>query len=120
MAEPFRSTRSRGGPSEGHRRVAGLVSVPAIIAACSSATSSTAPSAGACAGASAAASGGGGTATGHVTFGSNYSNKDTDTKAMQAVVDAFTKKTGIAVKVNTVDHNTFQGPDQRLPAGHAR
>ena len=27
---------------------------------------------------------------------------------MQAVVDAFTAKTGIAVKVNTVDHNTFQ------------
>ena len=28
--------------------------------------------------------------------------------ATQTIVDAFTAKTGIPVKVNTVDHNTFQ------------
>ena len=102
---------------KGMAGVAGLVSIPAILAACSNAASSaapstaasTAPSAAATSGASApAASSSGSAATGNVTFGSNYSNLDTDTKAMQAVVDAFTAKTGITVKVNTVDHNTFQ------------
>ena len=29
-------------------------------------------------------------------------------KALQDIVDAFTKSTGITVKVNTVDHGTFQ------------
>jgi multiple sugar transport system substrate-binding protein len=93
---------------------AGLVSVPAIIAACSPAASTApsvapsavAPSASAVAPSAVAPSAS--AVTGSVTFGSNYSNLDTDTKAMQAVVDAFTKKTSIAVKVNTVDHGTFQ------------
>jgi multiple sugar transport system substrate-binding protein len=42
-----------------------------------------------------------------VTFGSNYSDK-VPKDAMQAVVDAFTKKTGIPVTVNTVEHGKFQ------------
>src|SRR5919201_6815902 len=42
-----------------------------------------------------------------VTFGSNYSDA-VPRKAMQDVLDTFTKKTGIPVTVNTVDHNTFQ------------
>ncbi|HVN60275.1 MAG TPA: extracellular solute-binding protein, partial [Gaiellaceae bacterium] len=46
-------------------------------------------------------------AAGTVTFGSNYSDA-VPKKAMQNVFNNFTKKTGIAVKVNTVDHNTFQ------------
>jgi multiple sugar transport system substrate-binding protein len=95
---------------KGMAGTAGLLSVPAILAACSSAASS--PSAAASTAASAApttaASAAASTAIGSVTFGSNYSNVDTDTKAMQAVVDAFTAKTGIAVKVNTVSHNDFQ------------
>ena len=44
---------------------------------------------------------------GTVTFGSNYSDA-VPKKAMQNVFNNFTKKSGIAVKVNTVDHNTFQ------------
>jgi multiple sugar transport system substrate-binding protein len=72
--------------------VAGAAAIPTILAACSSpAAGSVAPSAGAA-----------------TSLGSNYSNADTDTKAMKAVVDAFTKKTGIAVTVNTVNHNDFQ------------
>ena len=48
------------------------------------------------------------TASGNaVTFGSNYSDA-VPRKAMQDVLDAFTKKTGVPVTVNTVDHNTFQ------------
>lgn len=46
-------------------------------------------------------------AAGTVTFGSNYSDA-VPKKAMAAVLKNFTTKTGTAVKVNTVDHNTFQ------------
>ena len=112
MAEPTRvDSVSRRTILKGMAGAAGLVSIPAIIAACSSPAASTAPSTapGASAAPSVAApSAAASAAVGSVTFGSNYSNKDTDTKAMQAVVDAFTAKTKIAVKVNTVDHNTFQ------------
>jgi multiple sugar transport system substrate-binding protein len=80
---------------------ASLLSVPAIVAACSTG-STPEPSAGASTEPSAAPSVGG-----EVTFGSNYSD-EVPKAAMQAVVDAFTAATGIAVKVNTVDHGTFQ------------
>jgi multiple sugar transport system substrate-binding protein len=83
---------------------AGLVTVPAIIAACGPGAATTAPSAAAptTGGESAAPS-----AAGEISFGSNYSD-ETPKNAMQAVVDAFTEQSGIAVKVNTVDHGTFQ------------
>jgi multiple sugar transport system substrate-binding protein len=45
--------------------------------------------------------------SGTVTFGSNYSDP-TPKKAIQNIMNAFTKASGIDVKVNTVDHNTFQ------------
>ena len=47
------------------------------------------------------------TAANAITVGSNYSDA-VPRKAMQDVFDAFTKKTGIPVTVNTVDHNTYQ------------
>jgi multiple sugar transport system substrate-binding protein len=94
---------------------AGLVSVPAIIAACSTPAASTAPSAAApsaaapsaaapsaAAPSASVAAGGGAT-----SLGSNYSDA-VPKAAMQAVVDAFTAATGTTVKVNTVDHGTFQ------------
>ena len=90
--------------------VAGAAALPTILAACST-TASTAPSAAASTAPSAAAStapSAAATPAGSTSLGSNYSNADTDTKAMQAVVDAFTKKTGITVTVNTVNHNDFQ------------
>jgi multiple sugar transport system substrate-binding protein len=90
----------------------GLVGVPAIIAACSSPTTSAAPSAAApsaaapsAAAPSAAASAA--AATGETTFGSNYSD-EVPKNAMQAVVDAFSEQSGVTVRVNTVDHGTFQ------------
>jgi multiple sugar transport system substrate-binding protein len=46
-------------------------------------------------------------AAGTVTFGSNASDP-VPKKAYANVFKAFTKKTGVTVKVNTVDHNTFQ------------
>ena len=42
-----------------------------------------------------------------VTVGSNYSDP-APKKAMQDVFDAFTKKTGIPLTVNTVEHNAYQ------------
>jgi multiple sugar transport system substrate-binding protein len=112
MAEPTRvNPVSRRTVLKGMAGAAGLVSIPAIIAACSTpgaSTASTSPGTSGAPGTAPGTSGSPSAATGSVTFGSNYSNLDTDTKAMQAVVDAFTTKTGITVKVNTVDHNTFQ------------
>src|SRR6266508_4013495 len=46
-------------------------------------------------------------ASGTVTFGSNASDP-APKKALQAIFAAFSKKSGINVKVNTVSHNTFQ------------
>ena len=44
---------------------------------------------------------------GTVTFGSNYSDP-VPKKAIAAVMSKFTQKSGTKVKINTVDHNTFQ------------
>jgi len=96
--------------------VAAVASIPTIIAACnaaatpspSAAAPSVAPSAAApSVAASAAPSTAASAAIGSLTVGSNLSDA-TPKKAFQAVVDAFTKETGITVKVNTVDHTTFQ------------
>jgi len=78
---------------------AGAVAATPLLAACGSSSggTSTSPSAG---GSSAA---GGGS----VSFGSNASDA-VPKAAYQKVIDAFTAKTKTTVKVNTVDHNTFQ------------
>jgi multiple sugar transport system substrate-binding protein len=47
--------------------------------------------------------GGGGDPGGEVTFGSNYSDPK-DSEAIKAALDS----TGLNVKINTVDHNTYQ------------
>jgi multiple sugar transport system substrate-binding protein len=91
---------------------AGIAAASGILAACSGgaspaassaapAASSAAPAASSAAPASAAASGG------NITLGSNYS--DAVPKGVLAdVVNTFTQKNGINVKINTVDHGTFQ------------
>ena len=63
----------------------------------------------ACGGSSSSSSGGtsGGNATGPVTFGSNASD-DVPKKAFEATFAAYKTSGGGDVKVNTVDHNTFQ------------
>ncbi|AYG04716.1 ABC transporter substrate-binding protein [Gryllotalpicola protaetiae] len=52
-------------------------------------------------------SGGGTSASKTLTFGSNASD-DVPKRAYAAFVDAFQKKSGDTVKVNTTDHNSFQ------------
>ncbi|WP_270886344.1 ABC transporter substrate-binding protein [Pedococcus sp. 5OH_020] len=69
-----------------------LFAAPALLAACGGDSGSS----------------GGGKATGTVTLGSNQSDA-VPKAAVQAVVDAFQKaNSGLTVKVNTIDHNTFQ------------
>lgn len=84
--------------------LAAVGGVSAFIAACGGGTSPS-PSTG---GGASPSTGGGGSApapsaAGTITFGSNYSD-EVPKKAMQAVVDGFKAKTGIAVTVNTVEH----------------
>ena len=74
---------------------AGLVSIPAIIAACSSTASSGAP-------------GAGGSAADRHGLDRQLSHGPGRARGMAAVNAAFTAATGIAVKMNTVDHSTFQ------------
>ena len=52
------------------------------------------------------AAAGGGKATGTLTWGSNYSDAK-DKAGIQATADAFPNK-NVQVKINTVDHNTYQ------------
>jgi multiple sugar transport system substrate-binding protein len=110
MADPIPvKAVSRRTVLKGIAGTAGLVSVPAIIAACSSGSASSAPaeSAAASEAASAAPSAAESVAPGSISLGSNQSDA-VPKKALQDIVDTFTEETGIAVKVNTVDHGTFQ------------
>ncbi|MHB8458559.1 MAG: ABC transporter substrate-binding protein [Candidatus Limnocylindrales bacterium] len=108
--EPGSRTVSRRTVLKGIAGVAGLASVPALLAACNSAATpspaaSSAPSA--AAPSAAAPSAAGSAATGSVSVGSNHSDAG-EAKGMAAINAAFTAATGIAVKMNTVDHGTFQ------------
>jgi multiple sugar transport system substrate-binding protein len=72
---------------------AGLTVLPAVLAACSSSTATGTPGAG---------------GAGIVKVGSNYS-VPSDLAGITALNNAFTAANpGITVKLNTVDHNTFQ------------
>ena len=87
---------------------AGLAAVPAFIAACSPGATTAPSSGGGGTTTTPAPSTGGGTGTGgSVTVGSNHSDPG-EAKGMDAIDAAFTAATGIAVKLNKVDHNTFQ------------
>ncbi len=62
----------------------------------------------ACGGGSSAGTSAGGAPTGTLSVGSNYSDA-IPKAAMQAVVDAYHAKTSaVTIKMNTVDHNTFE------------
>ncbi len=112
MAEPIETRSvSRRTVLKGVAGVAGLATVPAIIAACgpsggSAAPSAAAPSAAASGAAPSAAAPSAG-ATGETTLGSNYSD-ELPKGVLQGIVDSFQTETGISVKINTVDHSTFQ------------
>ena len=93
---------------------AGLVSIPAIIAACSSTTTSSAPSAAApSTAASACGERGGAECRGqrgdrHAFRGLEPVRRRTEEGAPGRRRRVHGKETGITVKINTVDHTTFQ------------
>jgi multiple sugar transport system substrate-binding protein len=110
MADPIPVPAvSRRTVLKGIAGTAGLVGVPAIIAACSSGSASSAPAESAAPGASAAPSAAESqaVATGSVTLGSNYSD-EIPKGVLAGITDTFTEQTGITVNINTVDHGTFQ------------
>ncbi|MEO3936470.1 ABC transporter substrate-binding protein [Dermatophilaceae bacterium Soc4.6] len=75
-----------------------MLAIPSLLAACGGSSSTTSP------GATANTSG----ATGTVTLGSNQSDA-VPKAAVQSVMDAFGKaNSGLSVKINTIDHNSFQ------------
>jgi multiple sugar transport system substrate-binding protein len=109
MADPIETRSvSRRTVLKGLAGAAGLATVPAIIAACGPSGASSAPSAAASGAApSAAAPSEAAALTGSVSVGSY--NSDPGPKAgMEAIDEAFTGETTVAVALNTVDHNTFQ------------
>jgi multiple sugar transport system substrate-binding protein len=82
----------------------------ATSAAASAATSAASEATSAASEATSAASSAAGpaiTASGTISFGSNYSD-DVPKKAIAGVMDSFQTLTGATVKINTVDHNSFQ------------
>jgi multiple sugar transport system substrate-binding protein len=98
--------------------VAGLAAAPSLLAACSPAASS-APASGAPAPSTPAASSAGGSpvaAAGTISVGSNHSDPG-EKSGMEAINAAFTAATGIDVKMNTVDHGTFQDQLQNYLGG---
>ncbi|MGN6599096.1 MAG: ABC transporter substrate-binding protein, partial [Actinomycetes bacterium] len=84
-----------------------LLGLPGLLAACSSDSSSQTGSPGSAPAGGGASSGGGGKVSGTVTVGSNGSDP-TPKKVLAAEADAFSTKSGATMKINTVDHNTFQ------------
>jgi multiple sugar transport system substrate-binding protein len=62
----------------------------------------------ACGGGSSGGGGGGGKASGTVTFGSNSSDAVPKGALAQVVADFQKANSGLTVKTNTIDHNTFQ------------
>jgi multiple sugar transport system substrate-binding protein len=76
---------------------AAALSLPALLAACGGSSS---PAAG-------KKTGGSSKASGTVTIGS-YQSDDVPKKATAEMFDAFTAKSGVKNKVNTVSHNDFQ------------
>jgi multiple sugar transport system substrate-binding protein len=91
----FDTNVSRRTVLKGMAGIAGLAGFSGFLAACAGGASP------------AASAGGGGGASGTVTLGSNYSDA-LPKKVLQSVVDTFTQQTKINVKINTVDHSTFQ------------
>jgi multiple sugar transport system substrate-binding protein len=111
MAEPTRvNSVSRRTVLKGIAGTAGLVSIPAIIAACSTPAASTAPSTAASttpASVAPSVAPAGSVAAGTLHIGSNHSDPG-EKKGMELINAAFTAATGTQVVMNTVDHGTFQ------------
>ncbi|HEY8870317.1 MAG TPA: ABC transporter substrate-binding protein [Candidatus Limnocylindrales bacterium] len=109
----FGSPRGVGGAAGSRWTALTGVAILAIVASACSSAATPAPAtqapASAAAGsqAPAASEAPASQAAGSLTIGSNNSDA-VPKKALQDIVDAFTKETGVTVKINTIDHTTFQ------------
>jgi multiple sugar transport system substrate-binding protein len=83
------SALSRRALLRGSALGAGAIAAPGLLAACGDDDA------------------GGESANKNVTFGSNYSD-EVPKKAMESVLAGYESSAGATVKINTVDHNTFQ------------
>jgi multiple sugar transport system substrate-binding protein len=106
---PLESSLSRRTVLKGAVGVAGLASVPALIAACSSGAATTAPSSAPTTAPTTAPSSAPASAApaGSLSVGS-YHTDPGEPQGQAAVNEAFTAATGILTKTNIVDHGTFQ------------
>jgi multiple sugar transport system substrate-binding protein len=84
---------SRRGFLKGALGTGAMLSMPALLSACGSDDDS---------------GSNGGKATGTVSFGSNEAGGDDPQKRRNALTAAYEKSSGLKVKTNAVDHNTFQ------------
>ena len=108
MADPIRvDALSRRTVLKGLAGAAGLVSIPAIMAACSTPAASTGASAPPAATSGAASAPAASLPAGSLSVGS-YNSDPGPKKGMEDIGAAFKTETGIDVALNTVDHNTFQ------------
>jgi multiple sugar transport system substrate-binding protein len=98
--------------------VAGVAATSSLLAACGPSGGSPAATTAASGAASAAPSGSAPAASigGEVTLGSNYSD-ELPKGVLAGIVDTFQKESGITVKINTVDHSTFQNTIQNYLQG---
>ena len=102
---------SRRDVLKGMAGVAGVVSVPALLAACSSAATpapATAPPTSAAGSAAASTPASAPPSLGGTVHIGSYHTDPGEPEGQKAVDAAFTAATGIAVKENIVDHSTFQ------------
>ena len=98
IVPPSVAALSRRGLLRGGAGVGAALGVGGLLAACGSSSSSS----------STASSGGGAAAGGgSITFGSNQSDA-APKKVLATLLDDASKKTGVQVNVNTVDHENFQ------------
>jgi multiple sugar transport system substrate-binding protein len=105
---PLESPLSRRTVLKGVVGVAGLASVPALIAACSTPAASATAAPASSGPTTAPSTAGSPAAGGTVSVGDYHTDTQGEKDGMVAVHKAFTDKTGIAVKQNIVDHSTFQ------------
>jgi multiple sugar transport system substrate-binding protein len=94
---------SRRAMLRGSALAAGAVTLPSVLAACGGGSSN-----------SSSTSGSGGKTVG---FGSNYSDPKPKA-AIAAALEAYQAKSGKTVKINTVDHNTYQENINRYLQGN--
>lgn len=106
MPAPLPSRRS---VFRGALGVAALPAAPGLLASCGSGSADSGSGGGSTSGSTSGSSGSSGSgATGEVTLGSNASDA-VPKAALEKIVTSYQQQSkGVTIKINTIDHNTFQ------------